>query len=147
MKIIVLVKHVPDYEEPRSLDEESGLLDRSGDGALDEINSRALSWALAARRQLGGEVIALTMGPEQAGEALRQALALGADEAVHIQEPALAGSDAPRTAQGAGLRPASGRPIWWWRRCCVRWSGGCAARDVAGHHRPAARQLRVRGSR
>lgn len=97
MRIAVLIKYVPDTEEPRFLDERTGLLDRDG-GDLDEINSRALSWALETKRTHGGEVIAVTMGPADATEATRRALAIGADEAVHVEDDALSGADALTTA-------------------------------------------------
>lgn len=98
MKIVLLVKHVPDTEEPRYLDLATGLLDRSGECALDEINSRALSWVLAIGKPLKAEITVLTMGAEPASKALRQALAIGADKSVHIVDPALAGSDAAQTS-------------------------------------------------
>jgi hypothetical protein len=71
MRTIVLVKHVPDTELPRHLDTATGAIDMSGDNVLDEINSRALTWALDLRNAAGGEVIALTMGPKAATERLR----------------------------------------------------------------------------
>lgn len=98
MRLVVLVKQVPDTEEPRHLDPATGLLDRSEDGVVDEITARALAWALDVRDAVGGEVVALTMGPEDAGDAVRRALAIGADEAVHVLDDALAGSDAVATS-------------------------------------------------
>ncbi len=94
MRTIVLVKHVPDTELPRHLDTATGAIDMSGDNVLDEINSRALTWALDLRNAAGGEVIALTMGPKAATESLRAALAIGANEAVHIIDDAQPGPDA-----------------------------------------------------
>lgn len=98
MRIVLLVKHVPDTEEPRFLDTDTGLMDRSGECGLDEINSRALTWALELRRQTRGEITVVTMGPDAATKALRQALAIGADKSVHISDDALAGSDALQTS-------------------------------------------------
>ena len=94
MRTIVLVKHVPDTELPRHLDTATGAIDMSGDNVLDEINSRALTWALEVRNAAGGEVIAVTMGPKAATESLRAALAIGANEAVHIIDDAQPGPDA-----------------------------------------------------
>jgi len=94
MRTIVLVKHVPDTELPRHLDTATGAIDMSGDNVLDEINSRALTWALDLRNAAGGDVIALTMGPKAATESLRAALAIGANEAVHIIDDAQPGPDA-----------------------------------------------------
>lgn len=98
MRLAVLVKQVPDTEEPRRLDASSGLLDRSEDNVIDEIDARALAWALDVRDAVGGEVVALTMGPEDATDTVRRALAIGADEAVHVLDDALAGSDAVATS-------------------------------------------------
>lgn len=105
MRIAVLVKYVPDTEEPRRLDPATGVLDRS-DGVLDEISSRALSWALRLRESEGGGVVVLTMGPHDASEALRAALAIGADEAVHVTDEVLTGADVVQTARvlAAALR-------------------------------------------
>ena len=123
MRTIVLVKHVPDTELPRHLDTATGAIDMSGDNVLDEINSRALTWALDLRNAAGGEVIALTMGPKAATESLRAALAIGANEAVHIIDDAQPGPDAiassavlaapvklRRPASGGGSRPAKAMP-------------------------------------
>lgn len=98
MKIVVLVKYVPDTEEPRHLDPGTGVIDRSENGVIDEINARALAWALEARDAVGGEVVVATVGPEDASDALRRALAIGADSAVHVEDEALAGSDAVATS-------------------------------------------------
>lgn len=98
MRIAVLVKHVPDTEEPRHLDPVTAEIDRSDDGVLDEICSRALTWALETRDAAGGEVIAVTKGPADAFEALRAALAIGANEAVHVVDDELATADATQTA-------------------------------------------------
>lgn len=98
VRTVVLVKQVPDTEEPRRLQPETGWIDRSDHPVLDEITSRALAWALEVRKAEGGEVIALTMGPATATEVLREALAIGADESVHVQDDDLAGADAVLTS-------------------------------------------------
>ncbi|MGM0930508.1 MAG: electron transfer flavoprotein subunit beta/FixA family protein [Actinomycetota bacterium] len=100
MKIIVLVKQVPDTEEERKLDPVTGALDREAcDRIIDEINERALEAALTYKdSHKGTEVVALSMGPASTKEALRRALSLGADSAVHVQDAALAGSDVGRTS-------------------------------------------------
>jgi electron transfer flavoprotein beta subunit len=101
MKIIVLVKQVPDTEEERRLDLATGILDRAaGQSVADEINERALEVALRYKDgdKKGTEVIALTMGPESATQALRKALSMGADSAVHVVDDGLEGADIARTA-------------------------------------------------
>ncbi|MBC7442908.1 MAG: electron transfer flavoprotein subunit beta/FixA family protein [Ramlibacter sp.] len=98
MNIVVLVKQVPDTYGERTL-REDGRIDRDGVAAvLDEIDERALEVALRLRDAAGGEVTVLTMGPPEAVVALRKALAMGADRAVHVCDEALAGSDALQTS-------------------------------------------------
>lgn len=100
MRIAVLIKQVPDTGEERSLDLQTGLIDReSGENVADEINERALEVALGHKdKNKGTEVVVLPMGPESTTKALRKALSMGADSAVHVQDDALAGSDLARTA-------------------------------------------------
>jgi electron transfer flavoprotein beta subunit len=101
MKIIALVKQVPDTWEDRSLDTATGLLDReSTEAVLDEIGERSIEVALQAKdADKSVEVVALTMGPASATEALRKALSMGADSAIHVLDDSLAGADLGRTAR------------------------------------------------
>lgn len=100
MKIVVLMKQVPDTWGDRSLDLTTGWVDRTSDSqVIDEINERALETALAYKDgNKSSEVVVLTMGPADATDSLRKALAMGCDSAVHVLDDALAGSDAARTA-------------------------------------------------
>lgn len=101
MKIAVLVKQVPDTGEERRLDLKTGRLDReAGENIADEINERALEVALRYKDgdKSGTEVVVLTMGPDSAAQALRKALSMGADSAVHVLDDSLAGADISRTA-------------------------------------------------
>ena len=104
MNIVVLVKQVPDTYSERKL-RDDGVLDRDAtDAVLDEINERAVEAALqlkeaAADSGDGAEVTVLTMGPDRATDAIRKALSMGADKAVHLSDEALAGSDAVATAK------------------------------------------------
>ena len=98
MKIVVCVKHVPDVQADRRFTDD-GLVDRTqGDGTLNELDENAVEAALALAEAHGGEVVALTMGPADAEDAVRRALQMGADQAVHVQDDALAGSDVFATA-------------------------------------------------
>jgi electron transfer flavoprotein beta subunit len=102
-----MIKQVPDTYGPVGLNSSTGLLDRSsGEQVFDEITERALEVALQQKEAHGGDVVVLTMGPEQAIDALRKALAMGADRGVHILDDGLAGSDAVRTSEilAAALR-------------------------------------------
>jgi electron transfer flavoprotein beta subunit len=96
MKIVVLVKQVPDTYGERKLRESDGVLDRdASDVVLDEINERAVEAALQLKEAHdGSEITVLTVGPDGATDALRKALSMGADSAVHLSDDAVAGSDA-----------------------------------------------------
>ncbi|GAA3667099.1 electron transfer flavoprotein subunit beta/FixA family protein [Arthrobacter ginkgonis] len=101
MKIVVLMKQVPDTYEERRIDLATGLLDRAAsDPVADEINERALEVALSHKdSHKGTEVVVLTMGPEGAKTALKKGLQMGADSGVHIEAGELAGADAVQTAK------------------------------------------------
>jgi len=94
MKIAVCVKQVPDATSVRRLDAATNRLDRSGEGALNATDVNAVEEALRIKESSGeGEVVLVSMGPERAMDALRKALAMGADRAVVVADAALAGSD------------------------------------------------------
>ncbi|HTY28160.1 MAG TPA: electron transfer flavoprotein subunit beta/FixA family protein [Mycobacterium sp.] len=98
--IVVLIKQVPDTWSERKLSDGDFTLDRdAADAVLDEINERAVEEALLIKEKEGGEstVTVLTAGPERATEAIRKALSMGADKAVHLLDPGLAGSDMVQT--------------------------------------------------
>ena len=99
MNIVVLCKQVPDTYSERRL-RGDGALDRdASDAVLDEINERAVEEALVLKEAHGGAVTVVSMGPDRATEAIRKALSMGADAAVHLTDEALAGSDAIGTAR------------------------------------------------
>jgi electron transfer flavoprotein beta subunit len=100
MNIIVCVKHVPDATADRHF-EEDGTVDRAGvDGLLSELDEYAVEQALQVKEKLDEdtEVTVLTVGPGQATDAVRKALQMGADRAVHVADDAVAGSDAVATS-------------------------------------------------
>ncbi|GAA2823246.1 electron transfer flavoprotein subunit beta/FixA family protein [Crossiella cryophila] len=100
MNIVVLVKQVPDTYSERKLTEADHTLDRdSADAVLDEINERAVEEALRIQEAHGGEVTVVAMGPERTTEAIRKALSMGADKAIHLTDPALHGSCQVTTAK------------------------------------------------
>ena len=100
MNIVVLVKQVPDTYAERKLREVDGRLDRdASDAVLDEINERAVEEALQLKEAHDATVTVVSMGPDRATEAIRKALSMGADAAVHVSDEALAGSDAVATAR------------------------------------------------
>ncbi len=108
MKIVVCVKQVPDIQSERSIAD--GRMVRGQDDVLNELDENALEAAVTLAEDLGGTVTALTMGPEGAGDALRRALQMGADDAVHVCDDRLAGADAVVTARvlGAAVRRIAG---------------------------------------
>lgn len=97
--IVVLIKQVPDTWSERKLSDGDFTLDReAADAVLDEINERAVEEALLIKERDGGEVTVLTAGPDRATDAIRKALSMGADKAIHLNDPAIHGSDAIQTA-------------------------------------------------
>ncbi|MEO5321141.1 electron transfer flavoprotein subunit beta/FixA family protein [Arthrobacter sp. CC3] len=99
MKIVVLIKEVPDTYGERKLDATSGRVDRgASDAVIDEIDERALEAALDFKdTSKNTEVVAMSMGPATATKALRKALAMGASSAVHVFDGTFAGADAQMT--------------------------------------------------
>ncbi len=93
------VKHVPDIQSDRALGADGRVVRDGGDGTLNELDENALEAALVLAEEAGGEVVALTVGPDDAVDAVRKGLAMGADDAVHVVDDAIAGSDAIGTAR------------------------------------------------
>ena len=108
MRIVVLVKTVPDTWGDRKLDLETGLADRAAsESVLDEIGERALEVALGfADSHPGTEVVVLSMGDAASVAGLRKGLAMGAGSAVHVADEQLLGADYGLTAEviAAALR-------------------------------------------
>ncbi len=93
MNIVVLIKQVPDTWSERKMSEDDFTVDRgAADAVLDEINERAVEEALLLKEAGDAEVTVLTMGPDRATDAIRKALSMGADKAVHVSDEALHGS-------------------------------------------------------
>jgi electron transfer flavoprotein beta subunit len=98
MKIAVCVKQVP--EGNRRLDPSTKRLDRSGEGALNPFDTHAVEEALRLRDGAGGgEVVLVSMGPQKALDALRKALAMGADRAVLVSDEGAANADLVGTSR------------------------------------------------
>jgi electron transfer flavoprotein beta subunit len=101
MRIVVLVKHVPSTPSADPGFAADLTLDRVGrPGQLNEADEFAVDQALrVALRRRDVQITAVTMGPVRAVEALRRALVLGADQAVHLLDDRLRGSDALATSR------------------------------------------------
>ncbi|MDO5683588.1 MAG: electron transfer flavoprotein subunit beta/FixA family protein [Propionibacteriaceae bacterium] len=100
MKIVTLVKHVPDATGNREFDDD-GTVDReSADGLLSELDEYAVEQALrVGEAGHDVEIIALTMGPDDAADAIKKALQMGAHAGVHINDDDIHGSDALATSK------------------------------------------------
>ena len=100
MKIVVLVKQVPDTAADKRLDPDTLAVDRGAvDGLINEMDEFAVEEALQLVEKHGGEVTVVSMGPDDATDAYKKALQMGADKAVFLTDPALAGSDALATSE------------------------------------------------
>ncbi|GAA2373328.1 electron transfer flavoprotein subunit beta/FixA family protein [Streptomyces sp. XM4011] len=103
LRIVVCVKYVPDATGDRHFAEDWTLDREDVDGLLSELDEYAVEQALQiaeSTREAGeeAEITVLTVGPEDAADALRKALSMGADKAVHVEDDDLHGSDALATS-------------------------------------------------
>jgi electron transfer flavoprotein beta subunit len=108
-RIIVLIKPVPDpkHWDMVSMDPETMTIKREGiPNIINPLDKHALEAALSIRELLGGEVVLLSMAPPYSSKIMREGLAMGADRAVLLSDPAFAGSDSLATARilSAGCR-------------------------------------------
>jgi len=95
MKIAVCIKQVPTREwQPRLTDDRRSIREQDASWELNEPDAYALEEALRLREAQGGEVVVCTAGPARAAQVLREALARGADRAIHVEDPALGSADA-----------------------------------------------------
>jgi electron transfer flavoprotein beta subunit len=93
MNIIVMIKQVPDTSEVK-INRETNTLIRDGvPSIINPFDMYAIEEALRLREQHGGKVTAVTMGPPQAAEALKAAVAMGVDDVVLVSDRAFAGAD------------------------------------------------------
>jgi len=139
MKIAVCVKAVPDAAGGRRINPATQRLDRAGELTLSEFDTYAVEEAL----QIGGEVVVVSMGPERALDALRKALAMGADRAVLISDESLAGSDLLGTAAAlGGVLAAENADLVLFGQQSADSGGACLWAAVAEHlRRPAISQV------
>ena len=141
MNILVFVKQVPDTDDVK-LDPRTGTLMRDGvQSVINPVDANGVETALQLKEQCGGKVIAISMGPPQADDVLKKALAMGCDESVLLSDPALGRADTLATgyplAKAADvtrrtpkrLRPVPSLPLSW---VCPRsrWSTKSASRTV-----------------
>ena len=98
MRIVVCIKQVPDSAEVRINPETNTLIRDGVPTIINPYDMHALEAGIQMREKTGGKVTVITMGPPQAETALREAIAMGADEAVLLSDRAFAGSDTWATA-------------------------------------------------
>ncbi|MFJ5898949.1 electron transfer flavoprotein subunit beta/FixA family protein [Streptomyces sp. NPDC093064] len=102
LRIVVTVKYVPDATGDRHFAEDLTVDRDDVDGLLSELDEYAVEQALQIAENYDGdgdaEVTVLTVGPEDAKDALRKALSMGADKAVHVEDDDLHGTDAIGTS-------------------------------------------------
>jgi len=103
VKIVCLVKQVPRGDAIRFDDETKSLVREGVPLELSRFDAYAVAHAARLRDEHGGEVIAMTMGPPPAEEALREALALGADRCIHLSDRLFALADALGTSRALAL--------------------------------------------
>ena len=110
MKIIVAIKQVPDRDAQVRIDAHAKWIEESDlQYALNESDAYALEEALQLKEKHGGEVVVVSAGPERVGQTIREALAKGADRAIHIDCDDLGSRDALGVARllAAAVEPES----------------------------------------
>jgi electron transfer flavoprotein beta subunit len=99
MKILVCIKQVPQKDAPLRLNETGTWIRDDVSWETNEPDAYALEEALRQKEKHSGEVVAITAGPARSGQVLREALAKGADRAIHLEDDRFAQMDAANTAR------------------------------------------------
>jgi len=95
MKIAVCIKQVPSRDwQPRLNDAKTWIRDQDAAFEMNEPDAYALEEALRLKEKHGGEVVVCSAGPSRVAQVIREALARGADRAIHVEDDALASADA-----------------------------------------------------
>jgi electron transfer flavoprotein alpha subunit len=111
LKIIVCIKQVPEVSELRFDNEKKTLIREGVHNEINPFDRRAITFASETKQTYGGESVVMTMGPPQAKEALTEAMAMGADRAIHLLDRAFAGSDTLATARALSMAIEKERPF------------------------------------
>jgi len=99
VKILVCMKQVPQKDAPLKLNESGTWIREDVSYEVNEPDAYALEEALRQKEKNGGEVVVITSGPARAQQVLREALAKGADRAIHLEDDKFVGLDAYNTAR------------------------------------------------
>jgi electron transfer flavoprotein beta subunit len=95
MKIAVCIKQVPTRDwQPRLNDAKTWIREQDATFEMNEPDAYALEEALRLREKQGGEVVVCSAGPSRVAQVLREALARGADRAIHVEDEGLGSADA-----------------------------------------------------
>jgi electron transfer flavoprotein beta subunit len=99
MKILVCIKQVPQKDAPLKLNESGKWIREDVSYEVNEPDAYALEEALRQKEKHGGEVVAITAGPARSQQVLREALAKGADRAIHLEDDRFVALDSTNTAR------------------------------------------------
>ena len=99
MKILVCMKQVPQKDAPLKLNDAGNWIREDVSYEVNEPDAYALEEALRQKEKHGGEVVVITAGPARAQQVLREALAKGADRAIHLEDPGFVNLDAFNTSR------------------------------------------------
>jgi electron transfer flavoprotein beta subunit len=95
MKIAVCIKQVPTRDwQPKLNDSKTWIREQDAEYEMNEPDAYALEESLRLKEAHGGEVVVCSAGPARVSQVIREALARGADRAIHVEDDALAGGDA-----------------------------------------------------
>src|SRR5258708_40134989 len=115
MKIAVCIKQVPTREwQPRLNDDKTWIREQDVSYEMNEPDAYALEESLRLREKHGGEEVVCSAGPTRVQQVIREALARGADRAIHVEDDSLGAADAFVTAEALAAAMAGGR------RCLAR---------------------------
>lgn len=98
MNIIICIKQVPDTQDVKINPETNTLIREGVKSIINPFDMYALEEGLRIKERIGGKVVVITMGPPQAEEALREAISIGADDAIHVTDRGFAGADTLATS-------------------------------------------------
>ena len=140
MKIVVAIKQVPERDAPVRIAARKWIDESDLQFAMNEPDAYALEEALQLKEKHGGEVIVVSAGPERVGTTIREALAKGADRAIHIVCDDLGCARRAGRGAAAGRGDPAGKSRSGAHRIAVGRPGtGPDRRDSRRTARPAAR--------
>jgi electron transfer flavoprotein alpha subunit len=102
LRIAVLIKQIP-FVEDANFDPVTKTIRRDGPAVISAFDLRAIALAVQLKERLGADTAVATMGPPQAKQALTDAMAMGLDRAVHLEDRAFAGSDTLATSRALAM--------------------------------------------